>query len=231
MDTKIDHIIHNLRIIAQIPRNGRIRKSTQGRISLETNSYLMAVRRFYNQDSRTQAILDIKAVFDEAFAAIDGILSHKYMTHFKTASPPVTPMQPPTQGPPIQTWSSSPLAQSPTLDDPFRLSYTPSQPIPIPMSMSAPPRSHGYYSAEYEDERRRLLNRLCTVYKDLLRAVEGVTSLKISTYTDDIVVTTHLDRLIEKVHFCIQEINNKIPADILAQYSVSPKETSILDQM
>jgi hypothetical protein len=245
MDSKLDRVLHDLRILARIPRNGRIRKSSMGRVTLESDDYLVSLRRLYNRDSREQTLLDITAIFTDAFHEVNSILSHKYMTNLR----PTVPAQPPPppifySSNPVQVPSSSTSGFPPELSSSPRLFEGDTKSVPI-----AIPNQNGFYGSpyggplpvtptgtssmgsEHEDERRRLLNALGILYKDMLRAVEGVTALKLSTYSSDIAVVTRLDRLIERVHFCIKEIANKVPFEVLTEYSVSPQNDSILEQL
>lgn len=197
MDTKLDRVLHDLRILAKIPRNGRIRKSDMGRVTIEENNYLVSVRRYYNQDSRKQAMQDIAAIFNDAFAEVNSILTSRYFTvptmPFSIPVPPTTRV--------------ATRASSPTLDPFGHYQNNNNQPSQMSLHM--------------DDERRKILNTLAILCRDLTLAIEGVMMLKL-TYSQDIAMITALDRLIEKVTLCINDIRKKVPEEVLAEFCPDP---------
>lgn len=76
---KYDQILLNLKILGMVPRNGRIRRSDNGTITLENDDLLVPVKRYIYNDGRKQSILDINSILDEAFSLINIILSSKKM--------------------------------------------------------------------------------------------------------------------------------------------------------
>ena len=80
MNEKFDTILLNLKIIASIPRNGRIRRTPNGSITLESDSIMVPVKRFIYRDDRKQAILDINCIINEAFAEIKSLLASKHIS-------------------------------------------------------------------------------------------------------------------------------------------------------
>lgn len=76
----------NLKILANIQKNGKIARSHNGVISLENDSYLQPIRRFVNSDSRKQAIYEIKSIIKETDAAFINIFQSR---HYDKYSNPV----------------------------------------------------------------------------------------------------------------------------------------------
>lgn len=215
MDTKLDRVLHDLRILAKIPRNGRIKKSDMGRVTIEENNYLVSVRRYYNQDSRKQAMQDIAAIFNDAFAEVNSILTSRYFTvpvapqttQFTIPAPMTIPVPPSTR---VTTRASSPSL------DPFHHQYT--------TQHTTPPMSN---NTHMDDERIKILNTLAILCRDLTLAIEGVMMLKL-TYSQDIAMITALDRLIEKVTLCIKDIRKKVPEEVLAEFCPEPPKQEFI---
>jgi hypothetical protein len=65
MDIFSDKLLVNLRIISKIPKNGRITRSSDGVITLETNGYglLISLKRFLTADSRRQTLIELDKIF------------------------------------------------------------------------------------------------------------------------------------------------------------------------
>lgn len=213
MDTKLDRVLHDLRILAKIPRNGRIRKSDMGRVTIEENNYLVSVRRYYNQDSRKQAMQDIAAIFNDAFAEVNSILTSRYFT--VPAQAPFTipaPMPIPLTVPPSTRVTTR--ASSPSLD-PFHHQQH------FQQIHSTQHTNNTSLNTHMDDERRKILNTLAILCRDLTLAIEGVMMLKL-TYSQDIAMITALDRLIEKVTLCINDIRKKVPEEVLAEFCPEP---------
>ena len=74
-----DKLLINLKIISKIQKNGRIARSYDGIISLETDVFYQAVKRFITSDSRRQAIFEINSVITECIEILNHILNSKYM--------------------------------------------------------------------------------------------------------------------------------------------------------
>jgi hypothetical protein len=76
MDTsKFDIIVGNLKILSNIPRNGKICRSSNGGITIEADSLLQPLKRILYRDSRTQAITDITSITNETFSLLKLLLS------------------------------------------------------------------------------------------------------------------------------------------------------------
>jgi hypothetical protein len=75
-----DKLFINLKILENIQKNGKISRSCDGLISLESDSYFQAVKRFINSDSRKQTIYEINSIVNEAAGVFDNIYNSRYMT-------------------------------------------------------------------------------------------------------------------------------------------------------
>lgn len=82
MDT-YEQIILNLKIISQIPRNGKIRRAGYGGITLEMESIMTPLKRTIYQDSRSQGISDIKSILQESYSLLKLLLNHKLVVAFE----------------------------------------------------------------------------------------------------------------------------------------------------
>lgn len=82
MSCKIpDKLLINLKIIANIQKNGRIKRSIDGIISLDSDYlFYQSFRRFFNNDSRKQSIFEINSVITECHEKIKEIINNRYMT-------------------------------------------------------------------------------------------------------------------------------------------------------
>jgi len=74
-----DNLLINLKILSKIQKNGRIARSYDGIISLESDTYIQPVRRFLSSDSRKQAVFEINSIITESIVALNSILNSKYM--------------------------------------------------------------------------------------------------------------------------------------------------------
>lgn len=74
-----DNLLINLKILSKIQKNGRIARSYDGIISLESDTYIQPVRRFLSSDSRKQAVFEINSIVTESISALNTILNSKYM--------------------------------------------------------------------------------------------------------------------------------------------------------
>ena len=75
MDDKFDNLIVNLKILAKIPRNGRIRRF-KGKVTLEDDHLFVPIKRFIYNDSRDQALTDITSIIYDSFSEIKYLHSH-----------------------------------------------------------------------------------------------------------------------------------------------------------
>ena len=82
MSCKIpDKLLINLKIIANIQKNGRIKRSMDGIISLDSDYlFYQSIRRFLNNDSRKQSIFEINSVITECHEKIKEVINNRFMT-------------------------------------------------------------------------------------------------------------------------------------------------------
>lgn len=78
-DRKYDWIIVNLKSIAQVPRNRRLRTNNNGYLTLEDNHLLVPLRRKIYGEGRDKLIRDIKSLMLEVQAQVRLLLSSKYL--------------------------------------------------------------------------------------------------------------------------------------------------------
>lgn len=74
-----DKLLINLKIISKIQKNGRISRSYDGIISLESDVFYQSIKRFISNDSRKQAVFEINSVITEGIEILNHILNSKYM--------------------------------------------------------------------------------------------------------------------------------------------------------
>lgn len=73
-----DKLLINLKIISKIQKNGRIARSYDGIISLESDTVYQPLKRFLTSDSRKQAVFEINSIICECIDTIHHILNSKY---------------------------------------------------------------------------------------------------------------------------------------------------------
>lgn len=74
-----DKLLINLKIISKIQKNGRISRSYDGIISLESDVFYQSIKRFMLNDSRKQAIFEINSVITESIDMLNHIINSKHM--------------------------------------------------------------------------------------------------------------------------------------------------------
>lgn len=74
-----DKLLINLKIISKIQKNGRISRSYDGIISLESDVFYQSIKRFMLSDSRKQAIFEINSVITESIDMLNHIINSKHM--------------------------------------------------------------------------------------------------------------------------------------------------------
>lgn len=74
-----DKLLINLKILSKIQKNGKITRSYDGIISLDSESFYQPVRRFLASDSRKQAVFEINSIVTESLEAFQHILNSKYL--------------------------------------------------------------------------------------------------------------------------------------------------------
>lgn len=75
-----DNLLINLKILSKIQKNGRIARSSDGIIGLETDAYYQSLKRFVSSDSRKQAVFEINSIISECINVLNSILNSKYMS-------------------------------------------------------------------------------------------------------------------------------------------------------
>ncbi len=63
-----DRLLLNLRVLARVPENGRVRREAPGYIGLETSSHFLAVKRLFTGDSRKRSVEDIRILIEDSIA-------------------------------------------------------------------------------------------------------------------------------------------------------------------
>ena len=92
----MNQTILDLKILANIPQNGRICSSMRSSgiidnstIALEQhNSTIAWLKRLFSPDSRKKAIRDIKCIIERAFSFMDGLVNSKYINIYETKNNP-----------------------------------------------------------------------------------------------------------------------------------------------
>jgi hypothetical protein len=72
-----DKLLINLKIISKIQKNGRIARSNDGLIHLETNTFYKSIKRLFNSDSRQQSLLEINSIISESMLLLTSFLNSK----------------------------------------------------------------------------------------------------------------------------------------------------------
>lgn len=81
MNNVSDKLLINLKIISKIQKNGRISRSNDGIILLETSSFYKSLKRFISSDSRKQSLFEINSVILECIEVLHNLLNSKYMNY------------------------------------------------------------------------------------------------------------------------------------------------------
>lgn len=74
-----DKLLINLRILSKIQKNGRITKSNEGIINLESTSLYKGLKRFIYNDSRKQSVFEINSIIDETSMTFQHLLNSKFL--------------------------------------------------------------------------------------------------------------------------------------------------------
>lgn len=74
-----DKLLINLKILSKIQKNGKITRSYDGIISLDSETIYQPIRRFITSDSRKQAVFEINSIVTECNDTFTNILNSKYM--------------------------------------------------------------------------------------------------------------------------------------------------------
>lgn len=74
-----DKLLINLKILSKIQKNGRISRSYDGIISLESCNIYQSLKRFLSKDSRKQAVFEINSIITESITNLNNIFNSKYI--------------------------------------------------------------------------------------------------------------------------------------------------------
>lgn len=74
-----DKLFINLRILSKIQKNGRVSKSINGVISLESNVFYQSIKRFLSQDSRQQTVHEIRSIVADAIECGTSIVNSRHL--------------------------------------------------------------------------------------------------------------------------------------------------------
>lgn len=77
-----DKLLINLKILSKIQKNGRISRSYDGIISLESSNIYQPLKRFLSSDSRRQAVFEINSIIIECVNNLKNIINSKYTNKF-----------------------------------------------------------------------------------------------------------------------------------------------------
>jgi hypothetical protein len=73
---KYETILLNLKIIGMIPRNGRVKRSSNGTITLEGDNILVPLKRYFLADGRRNTISDMNSILNETGSQIKLLLGN-----------------------------------------------------------------------------------------------------------------------------------------------------------
>jgi hypothetical protein len=74
-----DKLFINLKILSKIEKNGRIRRSFDGVISLEKDTFYQSIKRFVSSDSRKQSVFEINSIINETINCLQFMINSKFM--------------------------------------------------------------------------------------------------------------------------------------------------------
>lgn len=69
----------NLKVLSRVPAHGRLRKSLDGVLSIESESLYSSIRRFVCSEGRERAIRDISLVVDEVEEKARDLLDNRHL--------------------------------------------------------------------------------------------------------------------------------------------------------
>lgn len=176
METSFDNVIHQLKVLSEVKRNGRIRMSHHGKMTIETETYpyLTPIVRMLRGDSREQGLRQISSTLSEAFHHTRLMLNSKYLSK-------------PTPVPKVKGQGGNNGGGGEGKD-------TGAQEI----------------SDAERDEKRRLLEKLKIVSRELKASIKGLDALRF-TYADDAETVTELKVMEENIRLQLAEISQKCP--------------------
>jgi hypothetical protein len=73
-----EKLLVNLSILAKIQKNGRIKRSSDGIVSLDEENF-QSILRFINSDSRKQSVFEINSIISDTSDKVKEIINNKFM--------------------------------------------------------------------------------------------------------------------------------------------------------
>lgn len=74
-----DKLLINLKILSKIQKNGRICRSFDGVISLDSATFVQPLRRFITSDSRKQTVFEITSIITECSELLFNLCNSKHL--------------------------------------------------------------------------------------------------------------------------------------------------------
>ncbi len=74
----MDILLRNLQILGKVPKYGRIKRSHNGVIALEDNSFYTGAKRYVNAEGRLQTLYDIKTIVADAEDKVTAIVNSRF---------------------------------------------------------------------------------------------------------------------------------------------------------
>lgn len=74
-----DKLLINLKILSKIQKNGRISRSYDGIIGLESERFYQSLKRLVTSDSRKQSVFEINSIVNECIETVQHLVNSKYM--------------------------------------------------------------------------------------------------------------------------------------------------------
>ena len=74
----MDILLRNLQILGKVPKYGRIKRSLNGVIALEDNTFYTGAKRYVNSEGRLQTLHDIKTIVADAEDKVTAIVNSRF---------------------------------------------------------------------------------------------------------------------------------------------------------
>lgn len=75
----LDRILLNLKVLAQVPKHGRLCKGGEGLIALEQDTFYVSLKRFLFHDSRRQTLREVKLIVEQTSEKVNDLITSKFM--------------------------------------------------------------------------------------------------------------------------------------------------------
>ena len=79
----LKQVLLNLKILSKVPKGGRIKRDSNGNITLENDNQVQGIMRFYQGNSRDKAVEDINDVINGAFELAQNLMDSKYVSIYE----------------------------------------------------------------------------------------------------------------------------------------------------